>query len=581
MHASVEAIQHPARRSIATIVVRLCATTAVLCSGCATDRTSRPARTAPSVAAQTRLQSPDARNSTLDPAVALTSTATQGLSQAKPPSTVDDRPEQKPETRQEDLNVPVPSPPLIPPPPGEYPIDLSTALRLAEAENPTIAAARARIIEALALQTGARALLLPSLNAGTNYHLHTGNLQRSAGKILNLTEQSLYFGGGAGVFAAGTVEIPAVNIIGTLTEAWFEPLAAHQRVIGTSFTALATANEVLLDVALLHLELLANQATLDAQRLTERQSHDLAVIVNDFAVIGERRTADANRAQADWKLRRAAVQRAEESVAVTAARLANRLNLDPTIRLRPAGGTLIPINLIALDTPTHDLIAYALQNRPDLAARSADVARAEVHYHEELARPWIPTLWLGYSAGGFGGGSNVVPPTLAHFGGRSDFDVSLFWTIMNLGAGNISLQNRRYAHVGEAEAQRVRVINLVRQEITSARAQALAARDQIEITRSELTSAENGLREDTERSRNLLGRPIEVLNSLSLVGGARVNVIAALLRYNQAQFRLFVALGSPPPLLEPPQENLPPPPVTPPLHAPLPVTGHPFQLGFE
>ena len=96
---------------------------------------------------------------------------------------------------------------------------------------------------------------------------------------------------------------------------------------------------------------------------------------------------------------------------------------------------------------------------------------------------------------------------------------------MNLGAGNLSLQNRRYANLGEAEAQRVRTINQVRQEITSARAEALAARDQIEITRSELASAENGLREDTERSRNNLGRPIEVLNSLNLVGGARVNVI--------------------------------------------------------
>ena len=581
MHASIVAMKRPARRSIAMIVLGLCACSALLFSGCATERNSRTARTAPSLAAQTRLQSSDATNSARDPAVARTSTATQGPSQAKPTAAAEATQAEKPETRQEDLNVPVPSPPLVPPPPGEYPIDLSTALRLAEAENPTIAAARARIIEALALQTGARALLLPSINPGTNYHLHTGNLQRSAGSILNLTNQSLYFGGGAGAIVAGTVAIPMVNIIGTLTEAWFEPLAAHQRVIGSSFTALATANEILLDVALLHLELLANQTTLEAQRLTERQSHDLAVIVNDFAVAGERRTADANRAQADWKLRRAAVQRAEESVAVTAARLANRLNLDPTIRLRPAGGPLVPINLIALDTPTHDLIAYALQNRPDLAARSADVARAEIHYHEELARPWIPTVWLGYSAGVFGGGSNVVPPTLAHFGSRSDFDVSLFWTIMNLGAGNISLQNRRYAIVGEADAQRMRVLNRVRQEVTSARADALAARDQIEIARSELTSAENGLREDTERARNNLGRPIEVLNSLSLVGGARVNVIAALLRYDQAQFRLFVALGSPPPLLEPPQENLPPPPLTTPLHGPLPVAGHPFKLGFE
>jgi len=304
-------------------------------------------------------------------------------------------------------------------------------------------------------------------------------------------------------------------------------------------------------------------------------------MVTDFAVAGERRTADANRAQADWKLRRAAVQRAEESVAVTAARLASRLNLDPTIRLHPVGGPLVPINLIALDTPTHDLIAYALQNRPDLAAQAAEVARAEVHYHEELARPWIPTLWLGYSAGAFGGGSNVVPPTLAHFGGRSDFDVSLYWTLLNLGAGNISFQNRRYAIVGAADAQRMRVLNRVRQEVTSARAEALAARDQIEIAKSELTSAENGLREDTERARNNLGRPIEVLNSLTLVGGARVNLITALLHYDQAQFRLFVALGSPPPLLEPPAENVPPPPVTTPLHGPLSVAGHPLKLGFE
>lgn len=229
----------------------------------------------------------------------------------------------------------MPSPPLIPPPAAEYPIDLSTALRLAEAENPTIAAARARITESLALQTQARAILLPSLNGGSNFHLHTGNLQRSSGRILNLTEQSLYVGGGAMAFAAGTVEVPAVNILGTLTEAWFEPLAAHQRVIGTSFTALATANEILLDVAILHLELLANQEILDAQRLTERQVYELAVTVNDFAVAGERRTADANRAQVEWKLRRAAVQRAEEAVAVTAARLANRLNLDPSVRLRP------------------------------------------------------------------------------------------------------------------------------------------------------------------------------------------------------------------------------------------------------
>ena len=93
------------------------------------------------------------------------------------------QPEASPATINTDLQRPVPAPATIPPPSADYPIDLLTALRLAEVENPTIAIARARIVEALAVQQGAMALLLPSLNAGTNYHLHTGNLQRSSGRI--------------------------------------------------------------------------------------------------------------------------------------------------------------------------------------------------------------------------------------------------------------------------------------------------------------------------------------------------------------------------------------------------------------
>jgi outer membrane protein TolC len=95
-----------------------------------------------------------------------------------------------------------------------------------------------------------------------------------------------------------------------------------------------------------------------------------------------------------------------------------------------------------------------------------------------------------------------------------------------------------------------------------------------------LASAESGFREDLDRSRQKLGRPIEVLNSLNLLAAARVNLIKALLHYDQAQFRLFVALGSPPPIPAPSAEPIPPPPVTTPLHAPLPVHGHPLALGF-
>jgi outer membrane protein TolC len=569
-------INRSGRTKARALARALCAAALVVYSGCATEQVSRSIETArrrssrpvPGVAAQT--------DSIKDSAAGLAS------AEGPRPSAGATQPAgANPVVIGADLDIPVPAPTTIPPASSEYPIDLSTALRLAEVENPTIAIARARIIEALAVQQGALALLLPSLNPGTNYHLHTGNLQRSSGRILNLTEQSFYVGGGARTVAAESIGVPAVNIFSPLTDALYEPLAAHQQVISATFSARAIFNDITLDVAVLHLDLLANQAILDAQRLSESQVYQVAVIVNDFASTGAGRKADADRARAEWKLHRAAVLRAEEELAVSAARLANRLNLDPSVRLRPIGGPLVPVNLIALETETRDLVDYALRRRPEMPARAATISAAEYHRSQEVARPLLPTVWLGLSGGLFGGGSNIIPPTLAHFGGRTDFDVRLFWTFMNMGAGNLSLINRRQAQLNEAEIQRVLVINQIRREVTSARALGLAARTEIDIARTELASAESGFREDLDRSRQKLGRPIEVLNSLNLLAAARVNLIKALLQYDQAQFRLFVALGSPPPLPAPSADPVPPPPVTTPLHAPLSGHGHPLALGFE
>ena len=110
-------------------------------------------------------------------------------------------------------------------PTWNYPIDLATALRLADVSNPTIGAARTMILEART-SVIARTLLVPSLNAGASYHGHNGVLQRSSGKIIDVSLQSLYVGGGAVAAVAGTVGIPAVSIMSPLTDAWFEPLAA-------------------------------------------------------------------------------------------------------------------------------------------------------------------------------------------------------------------------------------------------------------------------------------------------------------------------------------------------------------------
>jgi len=450
---------------------------------------------------------------------------------------------------------PPPSPLVMPLRAATYPIDLATALRLADVSNPTIGLARTMILEALALQLTARTLLVPSLNSGASYHGHDGLLQKSSGKMTRVSLQSLYVGSGANTAVAGTMGIPGVNIFSQLTDAWFEPLVARQRLEGARFGASATSLDILLDVAQLHIQLLGNQSILSLQRLSESQFHEVYRITKDYADAGEGREADAHRALSQWRRRQALVQKAEEELAVTAARLANRLNLDPSTRLEPIGGPLVPLNLIAVDTPQPELIQVALRQRPDIAARAAAVGEAEAHYKQEIGRPLLPTLWLGFSGGVFSGGSNLVPPLVGNFAGRTDFDVRIYWTLLNLGAGNLALIKERNAEVGQAIAERARTINRARDELSSSLAEAKAAQNEIDVARRELAAAELAYKEDLARTLDRGGEkprdvlPIELLNSLDLLAAARVNLVRALVLYDQSQFRLWVSLGSPPPLI--------------------------------
>jgi outer membrane protein TolC len=460
------------------------------------------------------------------------------------------------------------TPPVVPPAPAEYPIDLTTALRLAEVENPEIAGARQLIREALALQQAAYALALPTLNAGTNFHGHTGNLQRSSGRILNLSEQSLYVGSGARTVAAESLAFPGVNIVSPLADVIFEPLVARQNVDRARFDATATTYMILLDVATLHFNLIQAEASLALWRESEADAAEVVRLTAAYARAGQGRKADADRAASNQRLIHIEVQHGEEEVAVASTRLARRLHLDPVVRIHTASPWVGPIALVDLSVPAEELVQVALQRRPEVAARAAAIGVAETRFHQERARPLLPTVWLGFSGGGFGGGSNLVPPFLGNFKGRTDFDVRAFWMLQNLGLGNLAIQKRHRAEIGAAVGQQSRTINQVRQEVTSARDEAIAARERIDATHKQLIAAQDGFREDLERIRGTVGLPIEVTNNLELLSDARQQHLRAILDFNRAQFRLFVSLGSPPPLDRPATEPLPPAPIAPP---PLPL----------
>ncbi|HJZ54251.1 MAG TPA: TolC family protein [Gemmataceae bacterium] len=430
---------------------------------------------------------------------------------------------------------------------AEDTIDLEVALRLAGVDNPTINLAREQVREALAGQLAARALLLPSVNVGGNFYLHRGTLQASSGLMRSVDRQGLYLGFGSRAVGSGTVAFPGVWLFAHLGDAVYDPLAARQRVAASRSEAQAVQNAVLLDVASVYLELAGAEARLDILRRGETELAEVVRLTAAHAKAGQGRQSDANRAAANAELLRREVRRAEEEVAVASARLCRLLNLDPSVRLRSPGGPVRPVRLIPEDTDPESLVALAVRSRPEVFARSAEVLEAQTRARQEQVRPWVPLVSVGYSGGLFGGGSNLVTSDFGPLAGRSDFDVLAVWNVQNLGLGNRALVRRADAGVGQAVAGYDLAVNQVRREVAEALADAQAAARQIEVAGVALSAAEEGFKLEMQRiSDPALGRPIETLDSFRQLFDARQELVRAVVAFDVAQFRLFVAVGSNP-----------------------------------
>ncbi len=447
--------------------------------------------------------------------------------------------------------APASTPPVIPPPALEQPISLSDALTLGGVANPTIALAEEAVRASEAELLQARAMLLPTLNAGANVRVHQGHLQGSAGIIRDVNIRSLYAGAGAGAITAGTPDVPGVRIISHLGDAWLAPQAAEQHVISRQFDAVAVRHRTLLEVGTAYLAVVAAHGRLEAIR---RSQEDLGKVVQataNFARTGEGRESDAERARTEWLLLERQAEQAQEDVAVAAAELSRLLDLDPSVRLQPADAVPPLLELVNADVPLCDLVQIALANRPELAARGADVAYAQIRVRQERVRPWLPILSAGFSFGGFGGNGTQAVPSAWTGDARMDFDVAAVWTLQNLLAGNRARQNQAAAVVGEMEAERLRTVNLVRDEVGEAYTLVRARGREVEIARRRIEVTLRAFTEDLSRTRNLEGRPIEVTRSVDLLTTARQDLVRAMAGYSEAQLRLFTALGNPPGAIRP------------------------------
>jgi len=488
-----------------------------------------------------------------------------------------------PEALPDDLRQPEPT--AVATPPGNalglplipdqviQPIDLPGALRLAGANDLDIAIAREQVAQSLAELQQARVMWLPSLYIGPNWIRHDGQAQVVEGQVRTISKSSLFLGGTAAagssvsgpVPAGGPAQVSGLTSILRFSDAIFEPLAARQ-VLESRRAGIQTAtNDALLGVAEAYLDLQKAAGRLAIARDAAVNAETLATLTESYSRTGAGLDADYRRAVTERDRQRKNVELAVGELEVASAELIRRTRLDPRLVVAPVEPPETVLRLVPESCPIDELITTGLRSRPELAEAQALVQATLTRLKQAKLRPFIPSLALRYSGGGFGGGTNGF---FGDFNSRSDADVNLYWEVQNLGFADRAIARQRAAQQRTANLELMKIQDRVASEVVQAEKGRIASSRQMEEAGRALPEAQASLDLNLTNIRRGAGlpgatRPIEVLQPIQALAQARSDYLDAVLAYNRAQFRLYRALGRPPVPAQSPKPPAPRPRTSP------------------
>ncbi|RMG33826.1 MAG: hypothetical protein D6725_15210, partial [Planctomycetota bacterium] len=345
------------------------------------------------------------------------------------------------------------APPVIPtgaddrnePEGGALRIDLLSTLKLTGANNLDIRLAAERLAQARAEYRLARVLWLPSLNAGVGYTKHEGQIQATAGRVLDVSRNAFFVGGGAsfgGTPLAGAAGGPARLMVQLdLSDAIFRPLAARQRLQAARSLDDAAQWDHRHEAMVLYFELLAADRLVAVARRHTELAERLLARTEALARSGKIHVGELARVRAEHTRRQDAMARFLRQRTQAEAALVRHLHLDPGTHLRPAEEELLPLKWVDERLERSQLVAAAWRHRPDLRAQERRISADRHQWTQERWRPLIPNIYAAAAAGGFGGG---IGARLPQVDGRADFDIGAVWELKHLGFGNAA--RREIAH---------------------------------------------------------------------------------------------------------------------------------------
>ncbi len=440
------------------------------------------------------------------------------------------------------------SPSQVQPSDPAMPINLPTALQLADARPILIAAAQASLQVAVAELKRTQVLWLPNVTAGGTWYRHDGGGTGNSGIQYTVGRDQYMIGAGP------LLTWPFADLI-------YLPRKAKDRVAAQGFDVQTAKNDALRAVAEAYFNVQQARGRMaGAQDGTEKATQlakKIRALSRDLTSPIEIDRALTTLADIEREM----LLRYEEW-RVASADLTRELRLNPITVVAPLEPPHLQVTLISPKEPVDELVPIGLLSRPELASQQALVKWALDRIRHEKIRPWTPNLIISPNAvpaspfgtlmsGVFASDVNGQPNPWV---GRFDSLTMGTWELLNLGFGNKALVQERQAEKQREMVELFRIQDRVAAEIVQAHARVQSAALRISTTETEVKEAritfEGNLRAISETTRfgdrlELVNRPLEAVVALQRLVRAYNNYYVSVADYNKAQFQLFWALGYP------------------------------------
>lgn len=431
------------------------------------------------------------------------------------------------------------------------PINLATALRLADARPLLVTAAQASAWVAEAQLQRAKVLWVPQFNAGTDYIRHDGfgpdfnrGLNTDA-RPLNQNINFMYSGIGL-----------TQNV--AMTDAIFQPLAARQTLNSKRWDIQSAKNDALFDTAKAYFSVHEFRGRYAGIVDTVQRGHKLVERIAFLSqdLVPKVEVDRAKRMLADLQQEAAS---ARQMWRVASADLTQLLRLDPRVVVVPMEHDHLQITLIEPSRGLDELIPIGLINRPELASQQALVRSVAQMIRREKGRLLMPSLMLNgfqtpneyieFGAQGIGFDRQMNLWSL-----RDDLSPQALWQYEGLGFGNMARIKEQRGEQSRSIIEQFRIQDAVAGDVTRAQARLQAAA--VRVVQAERAMREalityegnyEGLAQTTRFGNVLVQvyRPQEAVIALEHLWDGYKQYFSTVAEYNRAEFELFHALGYP------------------------------------